>query len=606
MEKIGEWIISSYPGISGSNSWKFEMKQSSLETPHLERSGNQASPGHTCAGLRWHFNMLQILSEVAGRLLASDNPRQIVDQLCLKVMKFLECDVFFNYLVNADPNCLDLNACAGVSDQIAARIKTLDLGAAVCGCVARDGVRIVAENIYENPDPRTDLVRSLGIQAYACHPLRVGSRTIGTLSFGSRSRTQFIADELDMMKTVADHVAFAIDRVRAERERGIFGKALIESNRKIESILGSITDMFVSYDRQWRFTDINQVGENLTGWKKSVLIGQNVWHVFPELKESSFYHHYMRAAANNEPEHFEAYSPVTKNWHEVHAYPSEQGMQVYMRVITDRKEAQFALQKAKDDLEIKVRERTALLMDINSKLLAEIAERKKTEERLRSAQKNLRAMASEIVLSDERSRQHFAADLHDSVVQTLGAAKLRSELLREYVKPEGFNMIKELQNMISQSISQARFIMAEMSPPVLNELGFIPALEWLAEQIESQHGIEVNFSSRNNSQRMVHEVQVLLFQAVRELLMNIVKHSRAKQAFLKVSERAGKIRIEVKDNGIGMDKKIAFRSDLSSGFGLFSIKERLKHFGGQLKIESEHGKGTTVIIQAPKGEGNGN
>jgi len=408
------------------------------------------------------------------------------------------------------------------------------------------------------------------------------------------------------MRTVADHVAFAIDRMRTEQERGVFSKALIESNRKIESILGSITDVFVSYDKQWRFTDLNHIGEELTGWKKGVLTGKNVWQVFPELKESSFYDHYMKAAADNEPEHFEAYSPVTKNWHEVHAYPSEQGMQVYMRVITDRKEAQFALQKAKDDLEVKIQERTSLLTETNSKLLEEIAERKKTEERLRSAQKNLRAMASEIVLSDERSRQHFAADLHDSVVQTLGAAKLRMQFLRDHIKPEGLKMMSDLQDMITQSISQARFIMAEMSPPVLNELGFIPALEWLAEQIESQHGIAVNFSSKKSSHRMVHEVQVLLFQAVRELLMNVVKHSRAKQVFLTVSERAGKIRIEVKDDGIGMNKRNAFRSDLSSGFGLFSIRERLKHFGGQLKIESEHGKGTTVSIQAPKGEGNGN
>lgn len=462
MEKLREWIITSYPESFSCKHWRtIEMKQLSFETTDLERSGQQASSGNICAGLRWHIGMLQIISEVAGRLLASDNPQDIVDQLCLKVMKFLDCDVFLNYLINHDLHCLNLNAFAGIPDKIAADMKTLDFGVAVCGCVARDGEMIVAENIFENQDPRTDLVKSLGIQAYACHPLRIRSRIFGTLSFGSRYRAHFVQDELDVMKTVADHIAFAIDRIGKEQER-------------------------------------------------------------------------------------------------------------------------------------------------NSKLLEEIAGRKKTEERLRSAQKNLRAMASEIVLSDERSRQHFAADLHDSVVQTLGAAKLRMQLLRDHIKPEGLKMMSDLQDMITQSISQARFIMAEMSPPVLNELGFIPALEWLAEQIESQHGIPVNFSSKKSSHRMVHEIQVLLFQAVRELLMNVVKHSRAKQVFLIVSERAGKIRIEVKDDGIGMNKRNAFRSDLSSGFGLFSIRERLKHFGGQLKIKSEHGKGTTVLIQAPKGEGNGN
>lgn len=581
------------------------MKQISIGTSPLKSAENQTSPQDICTGIERHIGMLRIVSEVAGRLLASDNPRQIVERLCLKVMNFLDCDVFFNYLVDGEQDSLVLNAHGGVPEKIAGKIKKLSIGAAVCGCVARDGARVIAEDILQSRDPRTEFARSLGIQAYACHPLRVRDRTIGTLSFGSRSRTHFIQDELAVMKTVADHVAFAIERIRTEEERRQFSEALLESSRKIEFILGSITDMFVSYDREWRVVDINPVGEKLMGLRKADLVGKVLWD-FPGLKESSFYKPYMRAAAESKPEHFEAYCPVSQKWYEVHAYSSVDGLQAYMRMISDRKEAQIALQKAKDSLEIKVQERTALLTEINRKLLDEIAERKKTEERLRSAQKKLRAMASEIVLADERSRQHFAADLHDSVVQTLGAAKLRMELLREHVRPGGFKMMKDLQDMISQSISQARFIMAEMSPPVLNELGFVPALEWLAEQIEQQHGITVHFNCRKYSSRLVHEVQVLLFQAVRELLMNVVKHSRAGQAIVTVSERAGRIRIEVKDDGMGMNKKDAFRADLSSGFGLFSIRERLKHFGGQLKIYSEQGNGTKITIQAPKGEGNGN
>lgn len=581
------------------------MKQTTRETSQPGHTETQAAPQYVCDGIRWNIGMLQLVSEVAGRLLASDNPLQTVDGLCLKVMNFLDCDVFFNYLTDDGNNCLYLNAYAGIPEETAVEIKKLAAGA-VCGCVARDGRPIVAENISKTKDPRTDIVRSLGIEAYACHPLTIRRRTIGTLSFGTRSRKRFVEDELRVMKTVADHVAFAIDRMRTEQERLQFSRALLESKRKIESILGSITDMFVSFDRQWRYTDINPVGEKLTGRNKQDLVGKVLWEVSPELKKSSFYEHYMRALSSNKPEHFESFSPLTKHWHEVHAYPSGDGLQVYMRTITDRKIAQFALLKANEDLEEKIQERTSMLTEINKKLLAEIAERKKTEERLRSAQKKLRAMASEIVLADERSRQHFAADLHDSVVQTLGAVKLRMELIREHVTPGGLNMLADLQNMITQSISQARFIMAEMSPPVLNELGFIPALEWLAEQIEAQHGIAVHFNAKKGSPKMVHEVQVLLFQAVRELLMNVVKHSRAKQATVSVTERSGAVRIEVKDDGIGMNRKEAFRTDLSSGFGLFSIRERLKHFGGQLKIESEQGKGTKVIIYAPKGEGNGN
>ena len=157
--------------------------------------------------------------------------------------------------------------------------------------------------------------------------------------------------------------------------------------------------------------------------------------------------------------------------------------------------------------------------------------------------------------------------------------------------------------MLSQSVTQARLIMSEMSPPVLYELGFVPALEWLTEQIETQHGIAIDFKSSNGAQPLVHEIQVLLFQATRELLMNVVKHAKAGSATVKVSGNKNKVRVEVIDNGVGFDKYITFRPDSNSGFGLFSIRERLRHLGGKLNIQSEPGKGTRVILTAPRTTG---
>jgi GAF domain-containing protein len=122
--------------------------------------------------------------------------------------------VFFNYLVDEASGRLRLNACAGIPDETARQIQWLDYGGTVCGCVARDGQPIVAEQIQTGADPRTELVRSFGIQAYACHPLLDRNQVIGTLSFGSRTKPRFAQDELDLMRTVADQVAIAMQRLR--------------------------------------------------------------------------------------------------------------------------------------------------------------------------------------------------------------------------------------------------------------------------------------------------------------------------------------------------------------------------------------------------------
>lgn len=268
--------------------------------------------------------------------------------------------------------------------------------------------------------------------------------------------------------------------------------------------------------------------------------------------------------------------------------------------ITERKQAEQALQDYKDELEKKVLERTVLLTKTNESLLAEIEQRKRTERSLLSARKKLRAVASEIVISEERARQNFATNLHDTVVQTLGAAKLRSQLIQDQIPSEARPIFSDMQEMLSQSITQARTIMAEMSPPILYELGFVPALEWLTEQTGARHGIVVGFKRNGDFAHVNHEVQIILFQATRELLMNVVKHSKSRDVIVKFSGNGKNVKIEVKDSGIGFDKKISFRPDLNGGYGLFSIRERLRNIDGDLIIKSRPGRGTTVVITAPK------
>jgi PAS domain S-box-containing protein len=156
----------------------------------------------------------RLLANTAGRLLTSSDPQWIVEELCRNVMEHLDCHAFFNFLVDDRTGKLHLNACAGIPEEAAGKIEWLDFGVAVCGCAAQSGERIVAEDIFHTPDLRTELVKSYGIQAYACHPLLVQGQVIGTLSFGTKTRSRFSPEDLDLMKVVADQVATAMERMR--------------------------------------------------------------------------------------------------------------------------------------------------------------------------------------------------------------------------------------------------------------------------------------------------------------------------------------------------------------------------------------------------------
>jgi PAS domain S-box-containing protein len=170
------------------------------------------------AALNRSQSRFKLLSDTASQLLASENPQAIVEKLCRQVMQHLGCHVFFNFLVDETMGKLHLNACAGIPEEEARKIEWLDFGVAVCGCAARDGRRIVAEDIFNTPDIRTELVKSYGIQAYACHPLEVQGKIIGTLSFGAKTRTRFPDEALALMKTVADQVAISMEKLRLINE----------------------------------------------------------------------------------------------------------------------------------------------------------------------------------------------------------------------------------------------------------------------------------------------------------------------------------------------------------------------------------------------------
>ena len=165
----------------------------------------------------YSLRRFELLAETAGDLLRAPEPQKVVDSLCRRVMDYLDCQAFFNFLVDEGAGKLRLNACAGIPEGAARLIEWLDFGVAVCGCAARDGCRIVAEHIPTTPDERTELVKSYGIKAYAAHPLiGPGGEVMGTLSFGTRTRETFSDDDLSLMKAVTDQVAVAMTRVKVE------------------------------------------------------------------------------------------------------------------------------------------------------------------------------------------------------------------------------------------------------------------------------------------------------------------------------------------------------------------------------------------------------
>jgi signal transduction histidine kinase len=157
--------------------------------------------------------------------------------------------------------------------------------------------------------------------------------------------------------------------------------------------------------------------------------------------------------------------------------------------------------------------------------------------------------------------------------------------------------LNETREILDNAIQNTRTLTFEISPPILYELGFEPAVEWLIEQFRARHNIPIEYEANDGDRMLDDDVSFFLFKSVHELLFNVIKHARADRAKVLVRREKNRIRISIEDDGVGFDfSKVQFSLENLSGFGLFSIRERMEHFGGTFDVESKPGKGTRITL----------
>ncbi len=249
-----------------------------------------------------------------------------------------------------------------------------------------------------------------------------------------------------------------------------------------------------------------------------------------------------------------------------------------------------------------------VMMDVNGKpkgilgLAYDITERQKSEQKLRDYQMQLKSLASELTLAEERERRHIAVELHDQIAQSLVISKIKLDTLRSSAPSR--DLVKELEaisDILYKTIQDIQSLTFDLSFPVLYELGFEAAVaSWLVEQIQGKYGITSEFEDDKQDKPLDKDVCILLFRNVRELLINVVKHANASKVKVSIRKIDNRIQVSVEDDGVGFDvAKVVSSSAKGGGFGFFSIRERLEELGGQIDINSQSGHGTKIKLMAP-------
>jgi signal transduction histidine kinase len=238
------------------------------------------------------------------------------------------------------------------------------------------------------------------------------------------------------------------------------------------------------------------------------------------------------------------------------------------------------------------------LHDMNRMLSAELAERALTEQRLRSSEENLRALAGHLQSVREEERIHIAREIHDELGQALTGLKYDiGTLAKSSLKddPETAEKTQALSQAIDRIINSVRRIASGLRPEVLDEIGLSAAIEWQAREFQRRTGIRCTVDIERGFADPDKERSTALFRIFQELLTNVARHANASRVKAQLST-GDAIELAVEDNGRGI-KDVEIESPTSLGF--MGLRERVLAFGGNIEVEGEEGKGTKVSVSIP-------
>jgi PAS domain S-box-containing protein len=385
-----------------------------------------------------------------------------------------------------------------------------------------------------------------------------------------------------------------IDTVKQARKKGVDIEEIVagffrDPRANYELLVEESADAILSTDKAGRIILWNPAAEKIFGYNSGEAVGTYIWDLLTEESAGYLKNELIRLTeareqvVTDESKELEARRKNGEIFPTAVSYSARKVPVgwitiIIVRDITELKRARIALLQANEELEIRVKQRTAELEISNSEL---------------------RSLTSKLALSEERERKRIATELHDNVGQVLAVCNLRLASTLDQAPSNLKDRLEELSGMVQKLNDETNSLMFQLSPPVLYDLGLEPAIEELAIWFQQQNDIPINVEWDGQTKPLGIELRIILFQTVRELLMNVIEHAEATQVDISIRQKASQLIILFKDNGIGFDPHFVGINNRKGGSGLLQIRERIRNIGGQFEIESQKGQGARVSIQVP-------
>ena len=515
---------------------------------------------------RANARRLATLNTISNALSQYLDPAKVIETAMEMVGEVMEVEVILVYTIDQKLGELTLIASEGISADSARELDHLKLGEGFNGQVAATGdVMLVPDASTDDRLTRPAVIRNK-MHPMLIVPMKSKGEVIGTLCVSMRRPRTFLPDEIDLLNTIAGQVASALTNARLYEEAREIADQLYKSARDYRNLFDNTLDAIWFHDIDGKILAANRATQDLTGCPVEEFLGRNV-REFMDEDMLSLARDVRRKLLNGDqfPQPYEQHT-ITK-----------------------------------DDARKTIMITSGLMMVDDKPVGFQHIARDVTEER--RMQNNLRYYLHQITRAQEDERKRIARELHDDTAQALFAISRQMDNFIRHnaqLSARQTEALQDIRQRLGVLLQDIRRFSQDLRPSIIDDLGLLPALKWLVKQKSEDIGIEVGLKVNGKEQRLLPEMELILFRITQEALNNIGKHACATAADVKLDFLPERVSVTITDNGKGFQLPDMV-GDLSHAgkLGLVGMQERVSLLNGSFEIRSQRGKGTTVSASVP-------
>ena len=510
---------------------------------------------------------LAALNQISSTVSQSLELNQILGSAIDSVVEVMQLDVAWIYLLDEESKELILSASHGISEELALGLDRLKVGEGLNGSVAESGESLFVEDISHDSRLTREVVSKYNMHSTLIVPLSSKGKVNGTLCAAMYSFRQFQQEEVELLTAIGNQIGVAVENARLYQQQQEAAEELRVSEERYRELFENAHDAIWLHDFEGNIFAVNKASERMTGYSVEELNGMNVRAFLSEesLKLAGQVRHRLLAG-----EHVEQ--------------PYEQHL------------------IKKDGSEVFIQLATGLVFDKGQTVAFQHIARDVTEER--RLKDNLRFYLRQTNKAQEEERKRISHELHDDTIQSLVVLIRQLDMIASGAggisDEKKQALVEELREQVNSTMQGVRRLSQDLRPAALDRLGLMSALEWLVADVAQYSGVETRLNVTGEQRRLHEEVELVLFRIAQEALRNVWKHSGATRADITVEFKDNETKVTVSDNGKGFDlpDKIGDLARFGK-LGLAGMQERAQLIGGDLKVSSRPGEGTSVTVEMP-------